>query len=422
MEENQRRAADIVGVVALLVLAFGGYVKGSRYLAWIPVDITLIAGVVVLVMVLYRWQLGIRGPRRAGWLALLLVGCLAGLLPHVADIAGNTYAQQKPFQVFFIAPLCLFGGSFLLQSARARTSWVIANGVFGLLVLALARIDPSSITRDRLATEGGNTIGAGRGLGAAAVVFAVLAVAQKRHRVLAAVAAAACAWAAVQTASRGPLAAAIAAVLFALLLPRAKGRAARAVVLCVGSVAIFEWFTHTQQQVNSRLTSLSDDSAETRLVLWRAAWGYVKSNPLGIGWGHLYDRFQLSAPGSGYTQYPHNVLLEVASESGWLAGVALVVVLLMALRAQWRRTVGAAEMCMFGLLVFALINAMVSGDVNANRGLWVAIGAALAPAVMRRAVVGHGRGLMRRKTLRRGRVGNETQRGQLREQRTEGRV
>ena len=33
---------------------------------------------------------------------------------------------------------------------------------------------------------------------------------------------------------------------------------------------------------------------------------------------------------------------------------------------------------MLGLFVFAIINACVSGDVNANRGLWVALGAALA--------------------------------------------
>lgn len=416
MNESRRgRVAELTGVIALLMLAFGGYVKGSRYFDWVPINITLAAGSVVLVMTLYRWQLGNQGPRRAGWLAVLLLGCLAGLIQHTGNVAGNTYAEQKPFQVFVIAPLCIFGGSFLLQTARSRAYWVGANGVFGLFVLLLARLDPSIVAGDRLATEGGNTIGAGRGLGAGAVVFAILAVASARHRLWAAVAAAACAWGAVQAASRGPLAAAAIAVLFSVLLPRAKGRVARAVVLGVGTVATFEWFTRTHQQVNPRLSSLSDDSAEIRLVFWRAAWGYIKSNPLGIGWGRLYDRFHYSAPGSGYTQYPHNLLLEVASESGWVAGAALIGLLLAALRAQWRRTVGRVEMCMFGLLVFALVNAMVSGDVNANRGVWVGVGAALAGAALSRPVQELRPGL--RRALRGRGVGDQAQRRQLRDQR-----
>jgi hypothetical protein len=79
----------------------------------------------------------------------------------------------------------------------------------------------------------------------------------------------------------------------------------------------------------------------------------------------------------GNRQYPHNVLLEVGAEGGVLALFGLTTVIALAVRKQAHAASAPVEMAMLALVFFFLLNAMVSGDINDNRGLWVALGAAL---------------------------------------------
>lgn len=76
-------------------------------------------------------------------------------------------------------------------------------------------------------------------------------------------------------------------------------------------------------------------------------------------------------------QYSHNFLLEIGVEAGVLALAAASVVCYVAVRRQLRAGGGLVEAAMSALLVFALVNALVSGDVGDNRLLWVMLGAGL---------------------------------------------
>lgn len=373
------RTRAVVGVVMLLVLAFGGYVKGSSFLSWAPLDITVMAAAVVALLIADAMLGGAAGPRHRVWLVALPVACMAGLLA-VGVTDKNDYAAVKSLHVFVVAPLCVLGGAYLLRGATHRRYWCVAMAVFGLVVLAVALVEPSAVAGERLASDGGNTIGAGRATGAACVVLGLAALTARRWRLLWLAGAVLAAWGAFEAASRGPLGAAAVAIVVAVAATRVRGRFGRIVTVGVAAVALAVWSVRFGQ-FDQRLTTLSDASAQMRGRLWQQAGRMIPESPLGVGWGRSYDETGIAVLDSGYTQYPHNIVLEVFSEGGWLAGVLLLVVLWLALRRQWRLASSPAETILLGLLVFAVVNAMVSGDVNTNRGLWVALGSALAGSV-----------------------------------------
>lgn len=370
------RIVTFLGVAALLTLAFSGYVKGSSYFAWLPTDLTLIAALSVVVLsahAVLSWRQGIP---RGGLLIALWCTCLAGLL--AAGATGNDYAASKPVAVFIIAPLCILGGSLLLRSPRSRLYFCVGVVLIGLVVILLGRIDPGAVDAgDRLVSEGTSTINTGRAAGAAATVLAVAGLTSRRRLPLLLVAAV-CALGAVAIASRGPVLAAAIAVVGVMVFARTGGRFLRLAVVAIGVFVLAQWAL-ASGSVNARLTTVDDSSSEARRELWTYTLALMQGHPLGIGWGRLYEHVGAVANSDGWVQYPHNVFLEVASEGGWLAGVMLLVVVIVAVRRQGSWMHGRpVEMAMMALFAFAIVNACVSGDVNSNRGLWVAIGAALA--------------------------------------------
>src|SRR5207244_325232 len=117
--------------------------------------------------------------------------------------------------------------------------------------------------------------------------------------------------------------------------------------------------------------SLSDG----RLSLWSGAWQAFTAHPLGgIGTGGFAS---LNLNGEFY---PHNILLEAASELGIL-GLVLVLGVIgfsaVTLMRVWREG-GARDRhgaaLVSGLTGAAIANACVSGDIATNSTLWLAAG------------------------------------------------
>lgn len=385
---SERATVLAAGTVSLLVLAFGGYIKGSRFLTWAPLDITVIAALGVTALIIVNLMEGASSPKRSSWLVSLILACGVGLL--ATGTTANSYAATKPLHVFAIAPLCAIGGAVLLARPLARHQWVVAVATLGVLVLLLARLDPSLTAGDRLATEGGNTIGAGRATGAAVVVFMLGALYYKRYRLPLLALATVSTYGAILAASRGPLVAAGIGIAIAVLLSKSRGRAVRLGGLAIVITAFAAWALRFEG-LNSRLTTLSDDSATIRRYMWRQSWQQTKEHPLGIGWGRQYEASGIALLDSGYIQYPHNVFLETSSEAGWVAGILLIIVVILAVKEQTRLATRPVESILLGLLVFAIVNSMVSGDINSNRGLWVALGMAFATRAVRGKFEAEGR-------------------------------
>nr|WP_243758044.1 O-antigen ligase family protein [Allobranchiibius sp. GilTou38] len=201
----------------------------------------------------------------------------------------------------------------------------------------------------------------------------------RTYRVWASIVAVLVATVLVDAASRGPALGAVIAIIAGVAFSARAGRSAQRTFAAVTAVVAAAYLLIKQSTTPRRLTDFNDTSTQARQVLWGRTARLITDHPLGVGWGKLWDAIPSNeALSSGYTQYPHNLFLEAGSEAGWLALVMVVVLVITTVRLQRQRATGWVEVAMFCLLLFHLVNAQVSGDITANRGLWVAFGAALA--------------------------------------------
>jgi O-antigen ligase len=188
----------------------------------------------------------------------------------------------------------------------------------------------------------------------------------------------------VATGSRGPLLALVAglAVLFTLVLRQGRGARYLAVFLgaLVASVLVVPRILSTPGAIDRALSVFTDKgsglSSNGRDVLFTQATDLFRAHPLlGVGTGG-FAAFQ------PIEKYPHNLVLETASELGVVGVLLLVAVVVSAFaslawawKARDERLRGQVSLAA-ALLVMALVNAGFSGDITANSRIWFFVGLA----------------------------------------------
>jgi hypothetical protein len=110
--------------------------------------------------------------------------------------------------------------------------------------------------------------------------------------------------------------------------------------------------------------------------MWREAWDVIPGHFWGLGWGGLSDLGPLSGGGNlgpGGAPYPHDIWLQVTAEAGWIAGAALIVFVLCSLRRLRRLATSPYPAVLFGMAVFWVTQASLSGNVNSWRCMWASV-------------------------------------------------
>jgi O-antigen ligase len=154
------------------------------------------------------------------------------------------------------------------------------------------------------------------------------------------------------------------------------GIVALVAVIIVGIVGQ-ELFSTLACRMQVFMTDLGD-SAKMRLNLYEEAIRLWTSSPI---WGGGTGGFAIAVTGSAFIrEYPHNIVLELGAEIGLVGVLVFIAMMYMAFRiglAIVRNSSGLMRVTIRYLLVsvyFALLNAMVSGDINDNRILFTWLG------------------------------------------------
>ena len=365
--------------LALAAFLFAGDLKADPRLAWFPVDLTLLAGALLAGAVAVRFLRGARLRSRGG--PALLGLWFLSFVPGLFQAAGSQYAFQKIATIFTFTLLSALAPLFLFDDDGDRVRAMNALACF-CVAITLAGLFGGGQEAQRMQAFGAGTISLGRASGLL-FTYAVIVLAGEAPlpglsfgiMALAGIAAA-------FSGSRGPILAALAAL--ALLFGAGRARPGRGLArLAVagglfltvlgsslslaprGSLARVEAFFHGQYGA----------SEDYRVNALRDAWNLVPDAPWGIGWGGFATHVD---PERGVgRQYPHNLPAEVTLESGWICGAVTLLVLLAAVLAGWSRTWLPGGRVVFAGTVFYLVNAMVSGDLNDNRPLFMFVSSAL---------------------------------------------
>ncbi len=369
----------------LVLLLQAGAIKASPFFAGLPVDLTLLAALIVLAALLMVWlQDRLRLPPGSGWMLILFVAFVPGIF--LSD--GNVYGAEKILRFFTLTLLCAVSPLFFVRSERTRRTFLVAIVVFGITFGILALVDPGVVVQGsgRLTLEGSDPIAAGRAAGAALVVLLVVLFRRKAWWAIGGAISLFLTIVMFQSGSRGPLlAAGIALVMAGLLSPGTGLRRMMRPIVLICALGLFVWYglrvapELAARRIADLATIAGDASVQQRLLLYDETLSTIIRTPEGIGWGDLYEYLNPgTALDSGWIQYPHNIMLEVVSEGGWLAGAALLGILVAALRRAYQGVSTTTGLAIFALLLFSALNAMVSGDINGNRLLFTLLSVCLA--------------------------------------------
>lgn len=176
------------------------------------------------------------------------------------------------------------------------------------------------------------------------------------------------------SAARGPLAAFIGASVAYEYLVWHSHRKAITGFAFLGGLMLLVSRSSVGAPMSARISGLMTQEGTMSLggrgVLYEAAAKSIMSMPFGIGTGNFS-----SLVGTTGRNYPHNLVLELGCENGWVGLTLGLFFVAMNARNAVRLVREGKNVPAAALLIFSLIGAMMSGDVNDQRLLWFASGA-----------------------------------------------
>lgn len=384
----------------LALFVTSGLYKGDPRLQAVPVDVTLALAALLVAGILVRGRLA---ANRSLWEKELLLGLLfAALVFSSLLYAPQTeYGDEKALFFATLTTLAFVAPLFVLGSMEHVKRFFLVLAAVGV-ALAFSALTGSAPEQRLTAFQSAGTISLARGAGVAVLIILFWLPTFRGSWLWRLAGAGAIVFllvAQLGTGARGPLFALLGVAGItafvglvigtrSALLPRQAALALMILTLLVG-VGVALKSPIVPQQSRERIQEFSlatleeDPSANSRLEAWDEAGGLFQAHPLvGAGAGSF------SVTGIGrFLRYPHNLILEISAEQG-LVGLALFTLLLVAVLmrllsacAAIRRLPGGditAPLIVLALLLFSLANAMVSGDLNDGRMLWLTLGVALA--------------------------------------------
>jgi O-antigen ligase len=384
--------------LALLTLfLYVGLFKEQAVVNAVPVDVTLVLGLLLGGVCFARWAAGRARRIPLGLVAPVMVIGVMLLVSQTWSPAAD-YGGEKALKFLTLTLLATLAPFFLVEDERDLRRylwWTLAMAAFAAVV-AVAN-PPAASGRLTIGTEG-NTIGVSHLLCTAALILLVGVLTELyRPRRWPLLAAAVLVVVAAAIGSRGPLLSfgfALAAT-GAVFLARVPRKVAPVLLLVIAAAALLPFISLPQGSAE-RLGHAARDpigalEADPRSTAFGQAVDLIEQEPLiGVGAGGFQSVGRLARPPE---DYPHNMFLEVWSELGVLAVVVLaasIIAVLVALwRDAWRLPQGAAFQLLYvviAVFLFNLFEAQITGDLNENRTYWGAFG--LAWLIVRDGVPG----------------------------------
>jgi O-antigen ligase len=380
-------------IVFALYLSAGQF-KGDPRLNWIPADITLLFAVLTFLLLFATfalWKPTINGAIL--WvLALYFAFVMSGL-----NTEWTPYASEK-FNRFITLTLLSSVTPFVLFK-----NWDEIRKLFNAIIIigVLITIDALSIfvqnmghwtAESRLTATASNTIELGRYAGMVGI-YVILRAAQRSAFIffLSVVALIVIIGVMLGSGSRGPILGVIIALSTAFFIfHRGDAKVVVRILFLVAAVVVFLSMAtavlpaRSVQRIEMFFSSdgFAQSSDNSSVILrenaLRVAIENINDHPMGIGVGG-FER--ITRTHSREMVYPHNIILEILMENGWITGLFFIALMLITLHrsastALTEKTVEAQVV--FSLIIFFFINALVSGDLNDNRFLFALISITLA--------------------------------------------
>lgn len=375
------------GITMLLALGLAGGFKATPVLDWSPIDPVVVASLMVafaVTVVLYSRKVSV--PPGVNRIALLWVAFIPGAA--IALTVGEGLA--KTAQLFSITLLAAVAGAILLNSSASYRWWIGGQFIFALVTAILVYLLPNISANEagEATIQGSSTIAAGRTIGAGALIVGLYIVLERRHRVIGIACFGFLFGYLLLVGNRASLIALLGSVLgVCLFAEKFRSSLRRTFISLALLVAVPLALTISGRlSMASRIASLFDEKSAGSTSNWvreqllKVAVDSVFLRPGGVGWDGFKIIPEMSA---GLGTYPHNIVLEIFVDGGWVAGLSFLIFLLVAFRRLAQYSRGTAGTMLLALAFYWFGVALFSEDVNGNRMMWISLGLAFSSAMYR---------------------------------------
>ena len=371
------------GLAAFLT---AGYFKADPRLAWLPVDLTLLFALWTVAALGWQWLREGAPPLTRP--TLLLLGFFALLAPGLLGSGGEPYASEKSLRLFTLTLLAAVAPALMLRGPEQLRRFLRALALLGALMgLDAAVVLATSPQMNRLQVFNADTIALGRATGTTFLWVCILWLERQLGTLKGLAALVGLAGLMLASGTRAALLGAALTLLlcFACFYRRSGGAAGRlALYVAAGALALVFALPLLPKgsllRVQESLSGELDHSGQCRVRAYGASLPLIAANPLGIGLGDFPERVPIHC-GRTWMRYPHNILIELALESGLAAALALAALGVKGVRQLYRQTRDSGGMegrALFALLLFFGVNVMFSGDVNDNKLFLALLGLSLS--------------------------------------------
>ncbi len=367
----------------VLFLTAGVYKQDSFLVQYMPIDTTVCLGLLLLLATgIAVCRRPIHFPKAMWLLAPTFLVILVGL-----GLGPGEYGLEKGQRFLTLTLLVIVSSVILLGERRALERFLGSLALMAVLLTLYAAQSPENTSMGRLTVQGSSPIAFAR-IATLSLAFGWLRLhfARRPFEFVASIAIlAVSSYGVLAAGSRGPLISLILSmVLISLVTASHHGRSVLSMrllliltVLVILTVALANIPSLPLYRFQLLLSGDKGASILSRGILFATAWQLMLAHPLGLGVGGFAKHAILDL------RYPHNLFLEVGSELGWLPLAALLVLIGCSLRqlvGLLRAEYSWTTLFLAIVVLTALLNSMVSGDLNDNRLLFCVL---LLPMLVR---------------------------------------
>lgn len=367
VERDQR--VRILALAVFALLCFSGDLKATPLFAWLPFDLTLLAALSATAIALYLVGRMRARDRLPAYPTILW----AAWLPAAA-LSSNL---DKVLLLYSLTLFCVTAPYFV-SAKKNLNAWAGIQIAFGAIVGATLLAEGPAEEGARLTLEGGTTITLARILGQAILLAILIFIARPSRSWL---------WAPafgvggtlllLFIGSRGPVISLIITFIILLLFGHFGARQRLlGIATGVGVILTLQLLTSPNQNEGaSRIIALlsGDSDSSGRNVLYQLAWEATNVFPFGLGWGGYGSMPDVINLTGNLGSYPHNLILEIVVEAGWLPAIVFTCLTVMLLARGYRHH-DKGVVLVAGAATYWLLAAMFSSDINGNRAMWFTLG------------------------------------------------
>lgn len=378
-----------VFVYSLFLLS--GNFKG---LIELPIDITLVTASITFLFVFFLFIThGFKINKNLIYPVIFYIL----MLPCLTFTEWNNVSTEKALYFFTLTFLALIAPFFIFKNARDIRNYIISFILLCIVISASSfYILIFAKFEGRLTTFSNNPIAIGRLAGMFFLCVLLFTIKRKIKIKYAIPLMFALVLVLINSGSKGPILFTGLVSALVLLTNRYK---IRYLLLCLMLVVSIVWMfdnssTDFIKRTNPNISRVmgfvqgnsSDTSTQHRISMYKSSLNSIKNHPFGIGFGNSENVINSNNIISKHYTYPHNLFLEVFLESGWLSGIFLIFFIYSSVKTAYKESKESISYeIIFILLIFNILNSMVSGNLNDNKMLF----ALMSISMLRKTHISH---------------------------------